>query len=65
MKQERRYLSQYGLGWYLTGTEQYTLGVTELKWMRIGHIQSEDHTIHCSGHEKQRQDAIPLQRGRM
>lgn len=34
------------------------MGITELKWIGIGHIQSDHHTVCCSEHEKRRRDAL-------
>ena len=36
------------------------LGISELKWTRMGEFNSDDHYIYCCGQESFRRNGVPL-----
>ena len=36
------------------------LGISELKWTRMGEFNSDDHYIYCCGHESLRRNGVTI-----
>ena len=36
------------------------LGISELKWMRTGELNSDDHYVYCCGQESLRRNGVAL-----
>ena len=37
-----------------------SLGISELKWMRTGELNSDDHYVYCCGQESLRRNGVAL-----